>query len=304
MTARIKAGRGLFYSRDSGGKHEMTPGQYVEWACRTSAQYGVSFTGSSEQIAAMIQQGRSQDEDLFFDYCVKGNELSRAGLDAFMRTALQDHSVSHLFIPRRDRFARPNDPLDGVKLENVLRLGGLTLVFIDKVLPPLAKGRRPDMGELIAAICDYNYAGEYRRELAQKMIFAQRRLAELGFSVGGRAPYGFRRWLAHDDGTPERQLADGEHVRMTGHHVVWLPGPDDEVRVIQRVLDMLENTPACRVAAILTAEGVPPPDHTRWRTDHGVRHRTSGVWHQNDSNQYRAASTDSSAYALRTKVDG
>src|SRR5262249_16029375 len=32
--------------------------------------------------------------------------------------------------------------------------------------------------------------------------------------------------------------------------------------------------------ALLTAEGVPPPDAGRKRTDNGIKHTTSGVWHQ------------------------
>jgi hypothetical protein len=77
-----------------------------------------------------------------------------------------------------------------------------------------------------------------------------------------------------------RQLADGERVRMPGHHVVWLPGPEAEVAVIRRILALLETMPASRVAAMLTAEGVPTPDYGRTRTDGGVQHPTAGVWGQ------------------------
>jgi hypothetical protein len=82
------------------------------------------------------------------------------------------------------------------------------------------------------------------------------------------------------DGTTVRELAEKEHVRMAGHHVVWLPTAEAELKVIRRILDMLETMPASRVAAQLTAEGVPTPDTGRWRKDRGVRHPTSGVWHQ------------------------
>ena len=105
-------------------------------------------------------------------------------------------------------------------------------------------------------------------------------MAKLGFSTGGRPPFGFRRWLVKDEGTQVRELAEGERVRMAGHHVVWLPTAEAELKVIRRILEMLGAMPASRVAAQLTAEGVPPPDHGRWRKDHGVRHPTSGVWHQ------------------------
>src|SRR4051812_13545240 len=280
MGKRPAAGRAVFYTRDSLGKHETTPGEYVLWAGRAAAQHGVAFDGTPGRIEAMIRSGHSQDGDIFLDYGVTGNQLSRDGLDALIKTALTDTGVSHVLIPRRDRFARPDDPIDGMKLENLLREGGLTLVFMDRVVPPLERGRRRDVGELNVAMLDYNHAGEFRRELAEKMIYAQTALAKAGFSVGGRPPFGFRRWLASDGGAPVRQLVDGEYVRMAGHHVVWLPGPEEELAIIRRILEMLETMPASRVAARLTAEGVATPDAGRTRVDGGVRHATSGVWNQ------------------------
>jgi len=207
MTKRKERGRGLFYTRDSGGKHE-TPAEYVRWACRKAEELGVVFSGTPEQIDGMIRSSRYAEADLFLDYGVAGNELSRAGLDALFRTALSDRSVSHVFIPRRDRLARPDDPADAVKLENRLRENGITLVFMDKLCGPLKRGRKRDIGDLIVGMLDYQYAGDYRRELAQKIVYAQIRLANMGFSVGGRPPYGFRRGLARDDGTLVRQLAE------------------------------------------------------------------------------------------------
>lgn len=278
---RAVLGRGLFYSRDSGGKHETTPGEYVRWANGEAERLGVTFTGSPDDLESMIREGRSRQGDLYFDAGVTGNKLSRRGLDAMIQAALFDKEVTHVFIPRRDRFARPDDPADAIKLENLLRSNGLTLVFMDRVVAPQERGRRRDLGEMIVALIDYESAGEFRRELAQKMLFAQRTLARAGFSTGGRPPYGFRRWLVTVDGKAVRQLAEGERVRMPGHHVAWLPGPDSELVLIRRILTMLETMPASRIAAILTKERIPTPDSNRSRTDGGVKHRTSGVWHQN-----------------------
>ena len=280
MAKRKDAGRGLFYTRDSGGRHETTPGEYVLWARKTVAHHGLTFDGTPARIEAMIRDGRCREGDLFLDYGVTGNKLTRDGMDALIEEALKDEEVSHLLIPRRDRLARPDDPLDGMKLERCLREAGLTLVFMDRVLRPMTKGHRADLGELIAAMVDYNHAGEFRRDLAQKMIHAQTALAKAGYSTGGRPPYGFRRWLVRLDGTPVRELSEGEHVRMAGHHVAWLPGPEGELGVIHRILSMLETMPASRVAATLTSEGIPAPDTGRRRTDRGVNHATSGVWHQ------------------------
>jgi DNA invertase Pin-like site-specific DNA recombinase len=259
MTKRPALGRGLFYTRDSGGEHENTPGEYVRWGQKEATRLGVAFTWSPETIEAMIRDGRSQDGDLFLDYGVKGNRLQRPGLDALFRVALADSGVTHVFIPRRDRLARPNNPTDAVQLETTLRTAGLTLIFMGKTMPPLKRGNH-DLSELIVGMVDYSQAGQERRTLAEKIIYAQRKLASLGCSTGGRPPFGFRRWLVSAAGAPVRELAEGECVQRAGHHVFWLPGPDEEIALIRRILEMLETTPASRVAKMLTTEGVPTPD--------------------------------------------
>ncbi len=161
-----------------------------------------------------------------------------------------------------------------------MRFAGKTIVYMDRTLPPLKKGKKADIADLITAVVDFDRAEKDRRDLAQKVLYAQIRLAKLGFSTGGKPPYGFRRWLVRDHGMQVRELAEGERVRMAGHHVVWLPTAEAELKVIRRILEMLETIPASRVAAQLTAEGVPSPDAGRWRKDRGVKHPVSGDWHQ------------------------
>ena len=280
MAQRAEKDRALFYTRDSGGKHETTPGEYVRWAQRQAEDIGLQFNGTPDRIEAMIRDGESVDEDIFLDYGVQGHILSRPGLDALIETAVHNRDVSHVMIPRRNRLARPDDPLDAMKIEDGLRREGVTIVFMDKTLPPISRGKRREISERIVAMVDYDRSSEDRRELAQKVLYAQMRLATAGYSTGGRPPYGFRRWLVKEDGTRVRELTEGESVKMRGHHVVWLPGPEEQWLIIRRVLNMLETMPASRVAKALTEEGVPTPDHGRYRTDNGVRHRTSGVWHQ------------------------
>ena len=89
----------------------------MRWAQRKAAALAVRFSGTPQQIEAMIREGRSQHGDLFLDYGIKGNQLQRPGLDALFRLALADLDITHVFIPRRDRFARPDDPLDAMKME-------------------------------------------------------------------------------------------------------------------------------------------------------------------------------------------
>lgn len=278
MEKRSERGRALFYTRDSGGRHETTPPEYVKWAMRSAEELGLQFDGTPETIQEMIQSGESVSGDIYFDFCVPGNILSRAGLNALQATAESDLRVSHVLMPKRNRLARPDDVADGIALENDFRRLGITLVFMDLMLKPLKPRQRMPIGELVVAAIDYDRSAEDRRELAQKIIYAHLRLAKQGYSTGGEPPYGFRRWLVNEAGARLRALQKGEIVRMRGHHVVWLPSEDGEWQTIYRILELLQTNSAHRVARILTSEGIPTPNHGRYRRDNGIRHTTSGRW--------------------------
>ena len=55
--SRTEKGRAIFYTRDSGGKHETTPTQYVAWAKSKAAELSVRFDGTEDAIVAMIKNG-------------------------------------------------------------------------------------------------------------------------------------------------------------------------------------------------------------------------------------------------------
>ena len=76
VAARPARGRGLFYTRDSGGKHELTPGQYVNWAAGRARDLGVSFSGTAAAIDEMMRLGEFHRGDLFLDFDVQGRAFS------------------------------------------------------------------------------------------------------------------------------------------------------------------------------------------------------------------------------------
>ena len=140
----------------------------------------------------------------------RAEHYCRPGLNALHDRVRTDRGVSHLFVPRRDRLARPDNPLDAVAIECEMRSRGLTIAFLDgKVLPALPRGKRLKIGDLLMSVIDYDTAGKFRRDLAEKLIHAKIRLAKSGFSIGGDPVYGFRRWLCKEDGTKNRELQHG-----------------------------------------------------------------------------------------------
>jgi len=280
MNGRPDVGRGLFYTRDSAGRSDLASPQYVAWARDKAAQLGVAFGGTPEAITEMIGRSLSAQGDLYLDYGVSGNHLSRPGLDAFRARALEDSSVTHLFVPRRDRIARPDNPIDALQIEFELLSAGMTLVLMDRILPPIPRGGRVGLADFLAGAIDYDTSGRFRRDLAEKLIHAKIKLAAMGFSIGGEPLYGFRRWLVGPDGS-RRELRDGEVVKMAAHHVHWLPTAEHELAVVRRILEMIETTPATRIARMLNDEGVPSPKAGRIRRVGGVAVPNSGQWTQN-----------------------
>src|SRR5690606_130462 len=144
---------------------------------------------------ALIRDGRCVTGDLYMDDRVQGHIFDRPGLNALLERIETDKTVAWVMIPRRDRLGRPNNPLDALKLELDIREKGVGLKFMDREVKPIARGARLDIGEAIVAAVDYEASGKERRTLASKVLSAQLQLARCGYSTGGRAPYGFRRWL-------------------------------------------------------------------------------------------------------------
>ncbi len=282
MKKRPERGDGLFYHRDSEGHSDLAPPQYVDWARGEAARLGVAFDGTADSIREMIAGSRFAAGDLYLDYGISGNILSRPGFDALRARALGDPAVTHIFVSKRDRLARPDNPIDAMVIEFELRSAGVSIVLMGgTILPPIARGDRIALADLLTSLIDYDTSGKFRRDLAEKLIHAKIRLAKAGFSIGGEPVYGFRRWLCAEDGARKRELEDGEIVKMAGHHVVWLPTAAEELNVVRRILDLIENTTATRIARMLIAEGIPSPYAGRIRAVNGVQVVVSGLWTQN-----------------------
>ena len=78
-------------------------------------------------------------------------------------------------------------------------------------------------------------AGEYSRELSAKVFAGQCRLIELGYRQGGPAGYGLRRVLIDQQGAIKCELTRGEHKSLQTDRVILMPGPDDEIRIVNQI---------------------------------------------------------------------
>lgn len=101
-------------------------------------------------------------------------------------------------------------------------------------------------------------AGEYSRELSQKVFAGQCRLVEKGFHQGGPAGYGLRRALIDDHSAFKGVLARGEYKSIQTDRVILIPGPEAEIEVVQRIYHQFRNErmSELQIADALNADGV------------------------------------------------
>jgi DNA invertase Pin-like site-specific DNA recombinase len=76
-------------------------------------------------------------------------------------------------------------------------------------------------------------AGEYSRELSNKVFQGACRLIKLGYKQGGAAGFGLRRMLIDQTGHRKTALRMGEQKSIQTDRVILVRGPDDEVKVVQ-----------------------------------------------------------------------
>jgi hypothetical protein len=156
--------------------------------------------------------------------------LKRPGLLALRTDSIEEKSISHVFLYRRDRLARPEDAQEMVLIEKGIRCEGVTFVMADKVGKPLDRGN-PDVGEEVTMFFDYFESGEFLRKLAERVIASKILIAKGGYWAGGRAPYGFVRVLVDAAETVLEELVDGRRVRQQGCHVRIMPKDEQKLGV-------------------------------------------------------------------------
>jgi DNA invertase Pin-like site-specific DNA recombinase len=116
-------------------------------------------------------------------------------------------------------------------------------------------------------------AGEYSRELSSKVFQGACRLIQLGYKQGGTAGFGLRRMLIDQGGQHKSVLKMGEQKSLQTDRVVLIPGPEQEVEVVQWIYQAFigEGKGESEIAHALNVRGV--------LTDFG-RAWTRGTVHQ------------------------
>lgn len=128
------------------------------------------------------------------------------------------------------RWGRFQDPDQGAHYEFVCRDAGVTVRYCGELFD--------DDGSIGSAILKHLkrvMAGEYSRELSEKVRAGKRRQAARGLNLGSVPPYGIRRQILNADGTAGEVLARGDRRSRPDQNVRRVPGPSEELRNVRAI---------------------------------------------------------------------
>jgi len=191
----------------------------------------------------------------FSDEAKSGLSINRrTGLKQLLKETVEGHAdFGAILVYDVSRWGRFQDADEAAHYEFLCRSSGAPVYYCAESFSD-----ESGFSATILKALKRTMAGEYSRELSVKVRAGQVRLATLGYKLGGTAPYGLRRMLLDSGGKPKQVLAPGERKSLTTERVIFVPGPSDEVAIVQRIYrEFVEEHRSMRaIARTLNSEGI------------------------------------------------
>lgn len=224
---------------------------------------------TENQSLAILQYAQSRNMEIVRTYADHG----KSGLSLTGRTGLQqllqdvregDVDFTAVLVYDVSRWGRFQNPDQGASYEYSLTTANILVHYC-------AEQFQND-GSLSSALLKTvkrGMAGEYSRELSVKVWAGQRRLIEMGFRQGGPAGYGLRRHLIDQDRVFKQVLMTGDRKSLQTDRVILVPGPDEEIKVVQEIYAMFldQGRSQQEIATFLDSTGVICQPGRRWSRD-------------------------------------
>lgn len=155
----------------------------------------------------------------------------RPGLRSLLAEVMQGRApYKAILVYDVSRWGRFQDTDEAAHYEFLCKVAGVPLVYCAEQFP----------GDLSAPaallkVLKRTMAAEFSRVQGGKISVGQRRIAKLGFKMGGVAGFGFRRLLVTKDGVRRRFLGRLEWKNVGDDRVLLSPGKPADVRVVQQI---------------------------------------------------------------------
>jgi DNA invertase Pin-like site-specific DNA recombinase len=220
---------------------------------------------TTNQSDALIRYADASGHEVVRTYEDDGRSgltlIGRPGLRQLLNDILAgDPGFEVLLVYDISRWGRFQDADEGAHYEFLCRRAGVRVIYCYE---PFGDGD-PALNNIMKAI-KRTMAAEFSRELSDKVARGQRRLATLGFALGV-APFGLRRLMVDAKHRPKQLLQSGERKALQDHHIILVPGPENETSVVRHIFKRFAN------------DDVLPSHIARELNEQGVSNRLRGHW--------------------------
>lgn len=207
----------------------MPAAQYLRMSTEHQ-QY--SFTNQADAIARYATERGFQIVKTYSDGARSGLRITnRPGLKQLLKDVVDvKFPFQVILVYDVSRWGRFQDVDEAAHYEYLCKSSGVPVHYCAEIFP-----NDNSISGLIVKAVKRTMAGEYSRELSVKVKAGLMRLTRMGYKAGSRPPYGMRRMLLDVHGKPKQLLADGERKSIATERVILVPGPKQEVLIVQRI---------------------------------------------------------------------
>ena len=227
-------------------------------------QQQYSLDNQADAIARYAAHHGFQIVKTYSDAAKSGLRLkNRAGLKQLLADVMEGQLVYRaVLVYDVSRWGRFQDLDEAAHYEYLCKSSGVPVHYCAEMF-----SNDNSMLNLIYKALKRGMAAEYSRELSVKVKAGLVHLARLGYKLGGSAPFGLRRQLLDAQGSPKQVLEYGERKSLANEHVIFIPGPPEEVDIVRRIFREFadEHRSPNSIAARLNREGIPYLRGATWK---------------------------------------
>ncbi|WP_159591326.1 recombinase family protein [Hydrogenophaga sp. BPS33] len=217
-------------------------------------QQDLSIGTQLDAIEAYASANALEVMRLYKDEGRSGLAISkREGMKQLLRDVMDEpRPFDVILVYDVSRWGRFQDVDAGAYYEYTCKLHGAKVVYVQERF-----GADDDPMTALMKAMQRTMAAKYSRDLGVKTRAGQDRAVKLGFQMGGLPCIGLSRVAIDRDGN-RRSLARGQHKAMQSEHIAWVPGPQHEVDLVNRIFRLYAdtNTTIVGLARQLRADGV------------------------------------------------
>jgi DNA invertase Pin-like site-specific DNA recombinase/DNA-binding winged helix-turn-helix (wHTH) protein len=218
------------------------------------------------QQAANRQYAQNRGFEIIVTYCDLGKSGVGINHRPELRKLIQDVVSGHpsfvaILVYDVSRWGRFQDIDESAHYEFLCRSAGIPVHYCAEQFEN--DGTMPS--EMMKAL-KRTMAAEYSRELSTKVRAGMRILASKGFRAGGNTGYGLRRMMITSQGRKRQILEANERKNIQSDHVVLVPGPDREIKVIKLIFALAakDRMSPKQIAEELTRRKIVYCEGNRW----------------------------------------